>query len=65
MLMKWELERFASDKQCIERAVTMWKEWMSKKKTYNDDLAAEGTMYVVKITVFMCIRNIACKCQDK
>lgn len=47
MLMKWEFERFASDKQCIERALAMWKEWMSKKKTYNDDLAAEGTMYVV------------------
>ncbi|KXY33377.1 MULTISPECIES: hypothetical protein [unclassified Bacillus (in: firmicutes)] len=47
MLMKWEWERFAADKQCIERALTMWKEWMSKKKTYSDDLAARGTMYVV------------------
>ncbi|MGQ0422474.1 hypothetical protein ACT4US_31460 [Bacillus sp. HC-Mk] len=25
----------------------MWKDWMSKKKTYTDDLAAQGTMYVV------------------
>ncbi|OUB12204.1 hypothetical protein CN980_29550 [Bacillus cereus] len=48
MLMKWEFERFASDKQCIERALAMWKEWMNKKKkTYTDELAAEGTMYVV------------------
>jgi len=47
MLMKWEWERFAADKQCIEHALTMWKEWMSKKKTYSDDLAAKGTMYVV------------------
>ncbi|PEA86402.1 hypothetical protein [Bacillus thuringiensis] len=47
MLMKWKFERFALDKQCIERALTMWKEWMSKKKTYTNDLAAEGTMYVV------------------
>ncbi|MEK4677256.1 MULTISPECIES: hypothetical protein [Bacillus] len=48
MLMKWALERFAADKQCIERALTIWKKWMSKKKTYSDDLAARGTMYVVK-----------------
>ncbi|TKH23972.1 hypothetical protein FC697_09510 [Bacillus wiedmannii] len=47
MLMKWEFERFASDKQCIERALAMWKEWMGKKSTYTDDLAAQGTMYVV------------------
>ncbi|MEN3130393.1 hypothetical protein [Bacillus albus] len=47
MLMKWAYERFASDKQCIERALTMWKEWMIKKNMYTDDLAAEGTMYVV------------------
>lgn len=47
MLMKWEFERFASDKQCIERVLAMWREWMSKKKTYTDDLVAEGTMHVV------------------
>ncbi|WP_180233659.1 hypothetical protein [Bacillus cereus] len=41
MLMKWE----------FERALVMWKEWMSKKKTYTDDLAAEGTMYVVNGSV--------------
>ena len=43
MLMTWEFERVASNKQCIECALVMWKEWMSKK-TYTDDLAAEGTM---------------------
>ncbi|AQY37917.1 hypothetical protein B4918_07800 [Bacillus thuringiensis] len=47
MLTKSEYERFAADKQCIERALTMWKEWMCKKKTYTDELAAQGTMYVV------------------
>ncbi|CCW03487.1 hypothetical protein [Bacillus sp. GeD10] len=47
MVMKWEWERYAADKQCIERALTMWKEWISKKETYNDDVAAQGTMYVV------------------
>ncbi|AZJ24499.1 hypothetical protein CT694_34200 (plasmid) [Bacillus wiedmannii bv. thuringiensis] len=47
MLTKLEYERLAADKQCIERALTMWKDWMSKKKMYTDDLAAEGTMYVV------------------
>ncbi|MGE6553425.1 hypothetical protein ACQKFK_32415 [Bacillus mycoides] len=35
------------DKQCIERALTMWKERMSKKDSYTDEIAAEGTMYVV------------------
>ncbi|OOR12832.1 hypothetical protein BW897_09635 [Bacillus cereus] len=47
MLMKWEFERFASDKQCIERALKKWKEWMDKKSTYSDELAVEGVMYVV------------------
>jgi hypothetical protein len=48
MVMKWEWERYAADKQCIERALTMWKDaWIRKKKTYNDDIAAQGTMYVV------------------
>ncbi len=47
MLMKWEYERFAADKQCIEQALTMWKEWLSTKNTYTDVIAAEGTMYVV------------------
>ncbi|MGX5570979.1 hypothetical protein ACWKTS_05745 [Bacillus toyonensis] len=47
MLTKWEFERFASDKQCIERALKMWKEWISKKSTYSMDLAAKGVMYVV------------------
>ncbi|PFK18138.1 hypothetical protein [Bacillus cereus] len=50
MLTKREFERFASDKQCIELALAMWKEWMNKKKTkktYTDELAAKGTMYVV------------------
>ncbi|PGO61851.1 hypothetical protein CN980_28885 [Bacillus cereus] len=47
MLMKWEFERFASDKHCIERALKMWKEWMGKKSTYSDDLAVKGVMYVV------------------
>ncbi|MGG0263073.1 hypothetical protein [Bacillus mycoides] len=47
MLLKWEWERFATNKQCIEHALTMWKEWMSKGKAYTDELAAQGTMYVV------------------
>ena len=47
MVMRREWERYAADKQCIERALTMWKEWIRKKKTYNDDVAAQGTMYVV------------------
>ncbi|MEQ3607029.1 hypothetical protein ABNG27_29690 [Bacillus thuringiensis] len=47
MLTKSQYERFAADKQCIERALTMWKEWMCKKETYTDELAAQGTMYVV------------------
>ncbi|QPW46718.1 hypothetical protein G9298_02685 [Bacillus thuringiensis] len=47
MLTKREFERFASDKQCIEHALTMWEEWMRKKKTYTDELATQGTMYVV------------------
>ncbi|MGF1438730.1 hypothetical protein ACQUW6_32055 [Bacillus thuringiensis] len=40
-------ERFASDKECIELALSIWKEWMSKRTTYTYDLAAKGTMYVV------------------
>ena len=36
----------SADKQCIDRALTMWKEWIRKKKTYNDDIA-QGKMYVV------------------
>ncbi|PGM88673.1 hypothetical protein [Bacillus cereus] len=47
MLTKRQFERFASDKQCIERALAMWEDWISKKQAYTDDLAAEGTMYVV------------------
>ncbi|PES71968.1 hypothetical protein CN507_07680 [Bacillus cereus] len=47
MLMKWEYEHFSSGKQSIEYALTMWKEWISKKMTYTDDLAVKGTMYVV------------------
>ncbi|MED2934244.1 hypothetical protein P4308_19525 [Bacillus wiedmannii] len=47
MLMKWEFERFASDKQCIEHALKKWKEWIGQKSTYNDELAAKGVMYVV------------------
>lgn len=42
-----EWKRYAADKQCIEHALTMWKEWIHKKKTYNDDIAVQGTMYVV------------------
>ncbi|OUB31596.1 hypothetical protein BK708_07920 [Bacillus thuringiensis serovar yunnanensis] len=45
--MTWKRE-YLTDKQCIERALTMWKEWgMSKKETYTDELAIEGTMYVI------------------
>ncbi|QWI73222.1 hypothetical protein ER45_028870 (plasmid) [Bacillus mycoides] len=47
MLTQWEYESFASDKQCIERALIMWKKWMSTKKTYTDEIAIEGTMYVI------------------
>ncbi|MGQ0418719.1 hypothetical protein ACT4US_02005 [Bacillus sp. HC-Mk] len=47
MLRKGEYERFASDKQCIERALTMWKEWIGTQKEYTAELAVEGTMYVV------------------
>ncbi|MBY0134315.1 hypothetical protein H0177_29345 [Bacillus cereus] len=47
MLTKSQFERFAAEKQCIEDALAMWKEWMYKKKTYTDELAAQGTMYVV------------------
>ncbi|WP_100618157.1 hypothetical protein [Bacillus cereus] len=47
MLMTWNREHL-SDKQCIEHALTMWKEWrMSKKETYTDELAIVGTMYVI------------------
>ncbi len=34
MLTKSQYEHFAADKQCIERALTMWKEWMCKKDLY-------------------------------
>ncbi|MGG5741903.1 hypothetical protein [Bacillus cereus group sp. IBL03679] len=45
MLMKWEYERFAADKQCIERALVMWEKWMGKCPN-DDDSAAEGLAYV-------------------
>ena len=32
MVMQWEWERHAADKQCIDRALTMWKEWIRKKR---------------------------------
>ncbi|WP_257143159.1 hypothetical protein [Bacillus cereus] len=47
MVMKWEWEHYAADKHCIEHALTMWKEWISKKKTYNDDIAAQCTLSII------------------
>ncbi|MHA2890593.1 hypothetical protein [Bacillus cereus] len=47
MLMTWKRE-YLTDKQCIEYALTMWKELrMSKKETYNNELAIEDTFYVI------------------
>ncbi|MED2764969.1 hypothetical protein P4283_23520 [Bacillus thuringiensis] len=47
MLTRWEFERFASDKQCIERSLKIWKERMDEYPNYNDDFAIQGVMYVV------------------
>lgn len=47
MLTKSDYERFAAEKQCVEQAVTMWKEWMSKQNGDRDERAAQGTVHVV------------------
>lgn len=46
MLTKSDYERFAAEKQCVEQAVTMWKEWMSKQNGDRDERAAQGTVHV-------------------